>query len=808
MDPEELSASRERECGPIHAERGRTIRLLRGALLVAGIITGGKDRRTQLRQLWLGIRIALHPDALRTWRRHFDAGWYLARNPDVLAAGQPAALHYLLKGFLEGRVVSQEDGSRGYLRDYPDVAAAGVNPLAHYALAGRGEGRAWPHPVPPTPPAASCEGSPQPAADRAEIRLNTVWPAELPLVSVVIPCFNYGGQLRESLETVLLQTWEDVEVIVVEGGSTDPASLAAVRGLEAAAPPRTSFLYRSERHLAGGNRNFGIGHARGRYVCCLDADDLLEFIYLEVAIFLAERFGYDLVYPSVRCFGASDEVWPIANARFPEIARENAVSTVALFKRSAWAEVGGYRDWGLGDQHVPEDWEFWTRVLGHGCRVMGIRAPLLNYRVHAAGLTQTSTSSAKFQAEQILEANRSLIEHGRPARAIAASLEIQDGFCNILAPRRFSARTDAVLFALPFITVGGAEQLLTTLGKELVDRGRRLIITTSDALPGTMPSVPEIFRMITPHVYDLVELFSNGEHRNEFVRYLVERYQVNTLLLVGSRFVYSLLPALRAHRPRMAVVDQLFNDVGHLEANRYYREEIDLTIVPSEALRDVLVSGHGEDPTRVVTIPHGIALPESVAAAMANLPADWLPEVPIVAFFGRMSEEKGPQLFVRIARELSRDAAVNFMMTGEGPLWDEVRSLIRDAGLEDRFFTPGFVADVRPLMRRADLVVIPSLVDGLPLVALESLAWGKPVVASAVGSLPAVVRDGETGFLCSPGNVAAFSQRISELLADPALRCRLGETGRRLIRSEYGSDRMTASYLRAFDVALDTASRR
>lgn len=785
----EQQARAWREAYDAHAAVGAT-RLLRGALLVLGAFKGGRGRRSRLRQLWLGFRIAIDREARATWRRHFDASWYLASNPDVLKAGPAPALHYLLNGHLEGREVSREGGSLSYLKENPDVAAAGVNPLAHYALFGMREGRVWPSPGPP------------------ETRINTVWPDDLPLVSVVIPCFNYGRHLRESLETVLRQTWGDLEVIVVEGGSTDAESLEAFRTLAAEAPPRTKFLSRSERHQAGDNRNFGISRARGRYVCCLDADDLLDAIYLEVALFLAERFGYELVYPSVRCFGESAEVWPARDARFPEIAGENAVSTIALFKKSSWAAVGGYRDWGLGDRHVPEDWEFWTRILGHGCRVKSIRAPLLLYRVHAGSLSRSSASDVRSHAEQIFEANRPLIERGRAVRGIEPHVVVVDGYCNLLEPSRGPVRADAVLLALPFITIGGAEHLLATLGKALVDSGQLLIVTTSEQLPDTVPSVPELFLRMTPHVYDLAALFSDEEHRSEFMHYLVARYRVGTLLLAGSRLVYSLLPELRARRPHLSVVDHLFNDTGHLESNCRFRELIDFTLVPSESLREILVSGRGADPARVVTVPHGVAPRESEPAAAWNRPAAWKPEDPVVAFFGRMSAEKGPQLFVRIALGLARVFPANFIMTGDGPHGAEVRSLIREAGREDRFFTPGFVADVLPLMLSADIVVIPSVVDGLPLVALESLALGKPVVASAVGGLPEVVRDGETGFLCASGDVAAFCGRIGELLVNPALRHRLGEAGRRLIRSAYGSDRMVAGYVRAFGEARRVAMRR
>src|SRR6202007_1951064 len=95
--------------------------------------------------------------------------------------------------------------------------------------------------------------------------------------------------------------------------------------------------------------------ARGRYVCCLDQDDMLAQVYLEAAVFLAEVFGYELVYPSLAAFGKPGARWAYGHANlrwvvedpsFPEILSENQVPNCALFTRSSWAHVGGYRDFG------------------------------------------------------------------------------------------------------------------------------------------------------------------------------------------------------------------------------------------------------------------------------------------------------------------------------------------------------------------------------------------------------------------------------------------------------------------------------
>jgi glycosyltransferase involved in cell wall biosynthesis len=159
-----------------------------------------------------------------------------------------------------------------------------------------------------------------------------------------------------------------------------------------------------------------------------------------------------------------------------------------------------------------------------------------------------------------------------------------------------------------------------------------------------------------------------------------------------------------------------------------------------------------------------------------------------------MSEEKGPDLFVEIAQKLAVHPDLFFVMTGEGPERENVLRRIQRYGLADRIYTPGFVDDVSPLMRSVDIVVLPSRLDGMPLTVLECQALGKVVVASRVGSLPAMIDDGQSGFLCEPGDVDAFCGRILDLAQDPTLRERMKNVARRSVAERHGAEHMLRAY--------------
>lgn len=194
------------------------------------------------------------------------------------------------------------------------------------------------------------------------------WQEEEPLLSVVIPCYNHGEVLGEAVDSVLSGTWVDLEILVVNDGSDQEDT---VEELQSFSRPKTTLLHHIQNRGLPAARNTGIQHARGKYVCCLDADDKLAPTYLEKALFLLEsNRGVDLVYAWTQVFGEEDRVW-YAPAFDPEdLIDHNLLNPPAVFRRRAWEEEGGFREeMTLGY----EDWEFWIRLARAGFR--GYRIP-------------------------------------------------------------------------------------------------------------------------------------------------------------------------------------------------------------------------------------------------------------------------------------------------------------------------------------------------------------------------------------------------------------------------------------------------
>jgi glycosyltransferase involved in cell wall biosynthesis len=172
----------------------------------------------------------------------------------------------------------------------------------------------------------------------------------------------------------------------------------------------------------------------------------------------------------------------------------------------------------------------------------------------------------------------------------------------------------------------------------------------------------------------------------------------------------------------------------------------------------------------------------------------------IVVSAGRLSPEKGFGDLIEAAKLVGdADADVGFAIFGDGRLRDELQHKIDGLELQKRFILPGFRHDLERLLPWADVFVLPSYTEGLPNVILEASAAAVPVVATAVGGTPEVVRDGETGYLAPPHDPETLAERIGILLAGETLRRHMGQAGREFVESQFTFPAQAQEYLRLFD---------
>ena len=203
-----------------------------------------------------------------------------------------------------------------------------------------------------------------------------------PRVSVVVPCYDQGAYLDEAIDSVLAQTFQDFEIVVVDDGSTDPAT---IRLLDGYARPKTRVLRGPNRGLPGA-RNAGIRATAGEYVCCLDADDVLEPTLLEKSVAVLDaRPEVTFVSHWLRTFG--DEAWDWTPERcdFPALLDANTVNGAAPVRRQALLDAGLF-DEAMRDGC--EDWDLWITLVERGG--IGVILPefLFRYRRRADSMSR------------------------------------------------------------------------------------------------------------------------------------------------------------------------------------------------------------------------------------------------------------------------------------------------------------------------------------------------------------------------------------------------------------------------------------
>lgn len=177
-----------------------------------------------------------------------------------------------------------------------------------------------------------------------------------PLISVIVPCYNQAQYLDECLQSVLDQTYQDWECIIVNDGSPDNTEEITKQWTEKDA--RFKYLYKENGGLSSA-RNAGIEMAKGKWILPLDADDKIGKQYLELAEKEFDK-GYTVIYCEAEFFGEKSGRWEVPNFTKKELAFHNIIFCSAFFLKDTWRLANGYD---INLRHGWEDWDFWVSCL-------------------------------------------------------------------------------------------------------------------------------------------------------------------------------------------------------------------------------------------------------------------------------------------------------------------------------------------------------------------------------------------------------------------------------------------------------------
>jgi glycosyltransferase involved in cell wall biosynthesis len=229
---------------------------------------------------------------------------------------------------------------------------------------------------------------------------------DAPKVSVVVTCYNLGRYLDEAVDSILAQTFQDFEILIIDDGSTEPETVALLSSFQR---PKTRVVHIENRGLSGA-RNEGIRRTSGPYVCAVDADDVLERTYFEKAVDVLDRdASVALVSPWIRTFGDEQWEWKPERADFPSLLDCNNVAQASVVRRDAIVTAG------LFDETMREgceDWDMWIRMVGRGFRAVVLREILFFYRRRRGSMSRVMMEGPTFLRlyGELIERNREYFE--------------------------------------------------------------------------------------------------------------------------------------------------------------------------------------------------------------------------------------------------------------------------------------------------------------------------------------------------------------------------------------------------------------
>jgi sugar transferase (PEP-CTERM/EpsH1 system associated) len=236
---------------------------------------------------------------------------------------------------------------------------------------------------------------------------------------------------------------------------------------------------------------------------------------------------------------------------------------------------------------------------------------------------------------------------------------------------------------------------------------------------------------------------------------------------------------------------------------RLHTPLVDRYVTVSKHLERYLVTRIGISPTRISQVYNGVDT-ERFAPAVTK-PAGVLPEGflgdgrIVVGTVGRLQSVKDQASLVRAFAAFLQTrpewtSRASLAIVGGGPLLDDLRTLVKDLGIQQRVWLPGAVDDIPQTLQTFDIFVLPSLAEGISNTILEAMATGLPIVATAVGGNVEIVEDGKTGRLFAPRDVESLSGLIANYVGDPQLRDAHARAARRVAIERFGLDTMVDQY--------------
>ena len=637
-------------------------------------------------------------------------------------------------------------------------------------------------------------------------------PAAPPAVTIVTPFYNTGAIFHETARSVLRQSFQQWEWLIVNDGSTDPEALAILDSYRNTDLRIWVIDHEVNQGLSAG-RNTGYRAACAPYVVQVDSDDLLEPTAIEKWIWSLESYPeFAFVTGYSVGFGAQEYLWEQGFHNGGVFLDHNVVDATGAVRRDVHQAVGGYDETIRGGL---EDWDFWLHCASEGYWGTTLPEYLDWYRRRenhgdrwdnwAEGEQETA-----FQKQLRQRYPRLWDDFPTPQAAPLAPYETVSD--TLPWENRLHKEKPRLLLIVPWLALGGADKFNLDLLAQLVQRGWEVTIATT--LSGEHPWLSQ-FARLTPDIFILHHFLRPSDYPR-FLRSLIHSREMDAVLVSNSEFGYQLLPYLRAHFPTLPLLDfchmeqEEWKNGGYPQMAVTYQAMLDRNIVSSAYLKNWMEK-RGADPASIsvcyTNIDTDYWRPDPGRGLHARQKFDLAESTPLMLFAGRVCAQKQPKVLAHTALRLSQ-VNVDFVLVvaGDGPDLDWLKTFVRKNRLERWVRLLGALAneDIRDLLAAADIFFLPSEWEGIALSVYEALACGVPVVGADVSGQAELVTP-ECGVLIGRGSeedeARQYATVLAQLLDEPEQRKSMGRQGRQRIQKHFRLEQMTDNFLAVYEAA-------
>jgi len=362
---------------------------------------------------------------------------------------------------------------------------------------------------------------------------------------------------------------------------------------------------------------------------------------------------------------------------------------------------------------------------------------------------------------------------------------------------------------------GGVEQVTYHVAEELTKLGHTvavLTLNTANAIPIEEFDGIRVYRAAPFEFTNALGVQSAVSTEVVNLMRKICRAESPEVVHANNLFFYTTLAACLNKMPGAPLVTTLhIGPVSELEGFAHYAARLyerslgrwilaksDHIVAVSEAVQRY-AEEMGVNPSKISVVPNAV---DTLKFHPSSTPRK-RDSIVNVGFVGRLVSNKGPQLLIEAVPQIIRNCSnVQFQIVGQGPMLKKLQQRARQLSVEDVVRFLGNVPSMVEFLQSCDIVVRPSLTDGMPLTVLESMACGIPTVASRVGGTPEILQDGYTGYLVEPRSIDQLASRVSSLTADSKLRAKMGSRARRFVERYYSWKRVAERVVRVYESTI------